>query len=53
MYVKYKFKLFEKNAWDELSKKFGCPGKELLIIILQEGGFLLITTSIKNTSRYL
>ena len=30
----YHDQIIRKNAWDELSKKFECPGKELLIIIL-------------------
>ena len=30
----YHDQIIQKNAWDELSKKFGCPSKELLTIIL-------------------
>ena len=29
----YHDQIIRKNAWDELSKKFGCPGKEILIIL--------------------
>ena len=30
----YHDQIIWKKTWDELNKKFGCPGKELLIIFL-------------------
>ena len=36
----YHDQIIRKSAWDELSKKFGCPGKESLAIILQESCFI-------------
>ena len=36
----YHGQIIRKSAWDELSKKFGCSGKESLTIILQEGCFI-------------